>query len=142
MSTQTTQTKTRTITLTHRPPVQIREDEWPILAQAREIEDEEWDTHRQILVVRRHHDGRALVYAIHEDSHMRRDGSGHWIGHTLRRGDVIGADEDLVAAIRRVAADMAEAVAQVGPTHANCRLLPWAEIAQACIGDLPPEHLS
>lgn len=61
--------KTRTITLTDRPPVQIVEDEWPIISQARgnsagPPENEKFATATWTVKVRRHADGRHIVYGV------------------------------------------------------------------------------
>lgn len=67
----TTETKTRTITLTNRPPVKISDDQWPTIAeasgdsfgsnfQARQSNRDQCDNYT--LKVRQHADGRTLVY--------------------------------------------------------------------------------
>jgi hypothetical protein len=59
MNQHRTEPKSLTIALTNAPPVRIETDRWPVIASAKRIcEDEGW-----ILVVRRHEDCRAIVYA-------------------------------------------------------------------------------
>jgi len=124
--------KLRTITLTGRPPVTIREDDWPVIAVAR---DDSWqrggDSARYdqakaqgeldtwSIRVRQHADGRAIVYAI-------LDGATAWTRTEDRRGgEILGAGSDLAAAISRVGRD-------VGIPDATIR---------DCIADLPAEIL-
>lgn len=129
-----TTTKTRTITLTSRPPVRIREDEWPIVAY------EWWDNaHRSQanrsveiwLRVRQHADGRAIVYGGY-------DYMTPWQGEEqlrVRVGDLIGPGDDLVRAIQRVGAELADRIA--GKPGAQ-RL---RDVIDACIADLPAEEI-
>lgn len=65
--------KYRTITLTDRAPVRIREDEWPQIAHG--LRHSEWDnqyefqanrTWRCDIRVRQHPDGRAIVYGTYD----------------------------------------------------------------------------
>lgn len=124
MSTQQQNDKTRTITLTDRPPVKIRESEWPILASAsgwshaavRVQANEEWR-----IYVRQHSDGRALVYGVREEGN-----GGMPQGYEPRRGGaLLPAGADLVAAIRRVGTDVG---------------IPETQIRE-CIADLPAEEI-
>src|SRR6266705_5049674 len=66
MSDTTTTGKTRTITLTDRPPVTIREDDWPVIARADWWEGEyEFQSNRTAkLRVREHADGRRIIYGV------------------------------------------------------------------------------
>ena len=115
---KSTKPKTRTITLTDRPPVTIREDQWPQIASAKD-----WDnTHESqanrtwALRVRQHDDGRAIVYGLY-DSQFQNE-------RELRAGELVEADGDIAAAIHRVA------------KNCNCE-----QIAQECIADLPAVEL-
>jgi hypothetical protein len=54
--------KVRTITLSDRDPVRIHENEWPILSSSRDAEEEGGEWSKWWLTVRRHADGRTLVY--------------------------------------------------------------------------------
>lgn len=128
--TDTTTTKTRTITLTGRPPVTIREDQWPDLAYASyehgvDRHTNQWDRRREAFVrVRQHADGRAIVYA-------RYDYTTRWQGEhdeTRRAGVLlpIGATtEQIIAAIHQVWASL-----DVDPGGDE-------RIVQECIADLP-----
>ncbi len=116
----TAETKTRTITLTGRPPVKIREDEWPIVASAKAWDNQyEFQANRTWrLTVRQHADGRAIVYGVC---------TSQWEGeHERRGGEILDAGADLAAAIVRVGADtqMPE------------------NIVRDCIANLPAEDLT
>lgn len=120
-----------TITLSGRTPVRIDEDAWPVIARAdgdsyagldygrrqQALGQGELDIYA--LRVRRHTDGRAIVHAI-------LDGATAWTGTESRRGgELLDADADIVAAIRRVGEDCA---------------LPDG-IVRGCIADLPAQQL-
>lgn len=119
----TTTTKKRTITLTDRAPIRIAEDRWPLIASGTgrsrvnygaPIPDYETDGYS--LRVRQHADGRAIVYGV-------LDASTAWTGTEDRAGgELLAADDDVPAAIRRVGE--------------YCEL-PDA-IIRECIADLPP----
>ena len=123
----TTTPKTRTITMTGRPPVTIREDQWPVSARAAErpgserngtpVPDDETDRH--VLMVRQHADGRAIVYGI-------VDGATAWTGtEDWRGGEVLATGADVAAALKRVGEDGGI----------------LRSVIRACIADLPPEAL-
>lgn len=128
-----TRPKTRTITLTGRPPVRIREDQWPIVAQGA-YSDARPQATRTVeiwLRVRQHTDGRAIVYAGYTYESL-------WQGEEplrVRVGDLIGPGDDLVRAIQRVGAELADRIA--GEPGAQ-RL---RDVIDACIADLPAEEL-
>lgn len=103
------------ITLTGRPPVKIRKQDWPVVASARDWEGEhEFQSFRKWrLYVRRHADGRTIVYGVHETA---------WRGeHDRRAGELLDASQDVCAAILRVGE-------RVGCDQA---------VIDACIADLP-----
>lgn len=104
---------TRIITMTDRAPVKIRDEEWPVIASARQ---DGGDTRTWLIYVRQHQDGRALVYGIHNtgwhDERDRRSGF-------LLEGIVTEAE--IVHAIHMAAG----AIGAIG-------------LAAECIGDLPP----
>lgn len=54
--------KHRTITLTKRAPVQIVESEWPVISYAKD------DTAGWAIRVRRHADGRVIVYGLDNEA--------------------------------------------------------------------------
>jgi len=92
--------RTRHITLTGQPPVLIDEDDWPIAARTVHVDQKEW-TRRHTLIVRRHRDGRTLVYGM---CATRPPGA-----RELRAGYLLdpGADVPAVAAVlRTVAAEL------------------------------------
>ena len=108
--------KKRTITLTNRAPVIILEAEWPIVAMARGASG---DAAEYTLRVRRHADGRAIVYGVVD---ARTEG-GSWRG-----GEVVDAAGDagaIAAGLRRVGKDAG---------------IPERIIA-SCIADLPATPL-
>lgn len=70
--TDNTEPKTRTITLTGRAPVKIREDEWPQIAHGsyrdhdNQYEFQANRTWKCDIRVRQHPDGRAIVYGVYD----------------------------------------------------------------------------
>lgn len=103
-TTTTTTTKSRKITLTDRPPVSIREDQWRVIADevkrpgdfinGTPVPDDETDEYS--IRVRQHEDGRAIVYGI-VDAATQWTGTDDWSG-----GELLVAGADIAAAIRRV----------------------------------------
>ena len=59
-----TRAQKRTITLTGRAPVRIAESAWPQIARADRTEEDGAIQRRWHLLVRRHADGRILIYGI------------------------------------------------------------------------------
>ncbi len=111
------------ITLTDQPPVRIRDEDWPEIARAELAPSSSgWEkdaTRRGHLRVRRHADGRTLVYGWHVTRWQgERDASA---GVYLAAG-ATGAD--LITAIHTVAAGIG-----------------WPRLAQLAIEDLPPVDL-
>lgn len=124
----TTETKTRTITLTGRAPVKINDAQWPVLAEAggdayvgtdsairtQLRQRSEIDTYT--LKVRQHADGRALVYGVMDAAY----------GSTgYRGGELLTRTDDIATAIRRVGE--------------SCKLP--EHIIRECIADLPAEEI-
>lgn len=130
---------TRTITLTGRPPVTIDEDVWPCIAQATDSAHDgqfEWQADRRSkwgIRVRRHADGRAIVYATYRYSSCyqgERD-------YAAKRGVLLAAGSDaaaICAAIERVCRDMC---AQCHGSDAGR----WPGLAAECIAALPADEL-
>jgi hypothetical protein len=127
------------ITLTDRPPVKIRKDDWPILAEATDSDcDSEYEfqanrTSKWALRVRQHDDGRAIVYGTYShNSHFL-----HERNYGFREGELLQATpiEELPAAIRRVGRKMAE------QDHCGDDARRWAQIINDCIADLPPVEI-
>lgn len=123
-----TETTTRTITLTDRRPIQIREDEWPIIAVGDQRPGDtrngtpvpDYETDRHSIRVRQHADGRAIVYGV-IDAATAWTGTEDWRGGEL----LIAPDADLAAAIRRVG-ESGEIIESV---------------IRECIADLPAEAI-
>lgn len=137
----------RTITLTDRPPVRIKEESWPLIASA---QDREWDGEfefqanrksRWFIGVRQHEDGLVIVYATYSYT-------SNWQGArgcTAKRGVMIDIfalraaatdAADLVKAIRAVAASIAAA------EHQGEDDVRWDSLEAECIADLPAEELA
>lgn len=134
-TTTPTTPKARTITLTGRRPVKIREDEWPIIASATgdSYSSGDFSGYQQALSrlecdeyslrVRQHDDGRTLVYGVLSAAIAAWGQPAG--GQDYRGGELLAAGADIPAAIQRVGED--------------CHL-PDAVIRE-CIADLPAEEL-
>lgn len=129
-----TKPETITICLTDRPPVRIRKDAWPAIATARyswhdgQIECQANRTRRAHITVRRHADGRAVVYGSWiYDTHWQGES-----GVTIRHGVFVYRGGDVLAAIRRVGA----ALSGDGADPAVVR-----DLVRECIQALPAEEL-
>ena len=104
-----------TITLTDRQPVRISKDEWPIIASARDWDNEHESqaNRRWKLNVRQHEDGRCIVYGIYDTA---------WQNESDKRG---GQLVDHIAEVPAVIKDVSE-------------YLGFDEtLADHCIADLP-----
>lgn len=123
MSTTTT-TKQRTITLTDRPPVTIREDAWPVIATAKWWDNTyECQANRTASIrVRQHADGRRIVYGV-ADSQWQGE-RGAKAGILIRIEDDLLDNGETVRAIRFVA-----------------DLIGYPELATKCVANLPAEVL-
>lgn len=151
MSTDTTTTKRRTITLTDRAPVTIEEITWPIIARA---DGDSWagsdyGRHQQAshqgeidaytLIVRRHADGRVLVYGVLTAAIRAWGAPAH--GESWRGGELLGtarpANNDVAGREEQVSlASVAAAIRRVG----EAGNLP-DRIIRDCVADLPAEEL-
>jgi hypothetical protein len=124
MKEQRTEPKSLTIVLTNRPPVQIETARWPVIASAKRIcEDEGW-----ILVVRRHEDCRAIVYAEEFLAGMASDPD--YSGS--QAGELLPAADSMEEHNRRIADTIAKVGKSLGFTD---------DFIQACIASMPPEEL-
>ena len=133
----TTEPKMRTITLTDRPPVRIKEDQWPMIAHGR---FKDWDNQYEFqanrtwqidIRVRRHADGRTIVYGLYDyDTHFQGEQC-----EVRRVGVVLAPDGDLPGEIKEAAEQMIERVSDDG-MHDHIRAA-----ADACIADLPAQEL-
>ena len=134
--------KKRTITLSNRPPVRINEEDWPLIASARDnehdgqVECQSNSRSRWFIGVRQHGDGRAIVYATYSFStnwQGRRD-------YSAARGVLMTADRaaeegEIVDVITIVADDISNAECD-GDDAAR-----WGTLTMDCIADLPAEEL-
>jgi hypothetical protein len=119
MTTTTETNKRRVITLTNRAPVRVLEAEWPVIARARATDNpriESQANRHWWLTVREHIDGRAIVYAVFESCYPESDRAG---------GELLDADDDVAAAIRRVG------------EHVGCSEI----MIDECIANLPVVEL-
>jgi hypothetical protein len=134
MTMTTKETKTRTITLTGRPPVKIREDQWPIIACG---SYEAWDNQYRFqanrttdlnIRVRQHEDGRTIVYGVYQyDTAFQHERNvTHRVGYVLEPG------EDVIEAIQRVGRDLIDR--DVDATIVR-------DVVDECIADLPAVEL-
>ena len=111
-----------TITMSERAPLSLDPEAWPIVASAKDWDGEhEFQAPRKYAVaVRRHADGRSVVYGTGASSFAgERDLAG---GFLVPAGDASGVET--ARAIRRVAG-----------------VIQRPAIADLCIADLPAEHL-
>lgn len=112
-----------TITLSDRAPVRITKAEWPIIAEGhgpryRDQVKENDATRKWRLVIRRHADGRMIAYGIFTTQWGDE--------HDLRAGELLGAEADPVAALRRIAESIGAPEDVVANTVAD---LPATELA-------------
>lgn len=122
--------KQRTITLTDRAPVKIDEETWNLIAQGEDYQgqydfqafDGAW------IRVRRHEDGRTIVYGYAGDW----DGGGRPERESIRAGFLVAANET-VETIGRVA-DILRETAHAGEYADGA--------ARQCVAALPAEELS
>lgn len=125
-----------TITLTGREPVKIRLEDWPIIAEADEVDYDnqyEFQANRKanwLLKVRQHADGRAIVYGVHGYTSAWPNER----NRNMRGGELLDNSDDLPAAIQRVAAELesrfSEEDTQYGPGV-------FPRLAHECTADLP-----
>ena len=116
--------KTRTITLTDRPPVTIREDQWPWIAEAKWwAGGYEFQANRTATIrIREHADGRRLVYGVT---------TSQWEGERgLRVGRLIDG--------RDGTPDTAETIRAI---HEVADAIGHPALAAECIADLPAETI-
>jgi hypothetical protein len=145
--TDTTTTKSRTITLTDRPPVKITEADWPIIATGSADGDDSDGRGNQpnrkwtrTIRVRQHEDGRAIVYGVYDYSTNFQGAN----GTAAKRGMLLAAPvtpDQIIAAIRVVGDELAEAESDAAIEESRKDNRQWRVAVQACIADLPTEVL-
>jgi hypothetical protein len=126
----TTEPKVRTITMTGRAPIRIREDDWHQVAIAKHWDGEfESQANRSWTVRAREHvtDGRVIVSAVYNTRWQHEQCAA--AGELLDTGraptsDTSGNDADVVAAIIKV-----------------CQAIGRPGLADECIADLPPQEI-
>ena len=116
--------KMRTITLTDRPPVKVSEATWPIIARARRHDGavECQANHEWHLTVRRHEDGRCIVYG----SEVAGNGGVYRGYEEARAGEIVESGGNVATAVRRVG------------ERARCN----EGMITECIAELPAEELT
>jgi hypothetical protein len=121
MDTNTAEEKKRTITLTGRPPVTIKDSEWRVIAVASHHDGQVASQANRTwwIRVRQHDDGRTLVYGCHESSFQNEP--------NLRAGFLLPADDGSA---------IADAIYRVADEITAAR---W--VAESCIADLPAEEI-
>jgi hypothetical protein len=135
--TETKEPKYRTISLSGRAPVRIREDQWPQIAHG---SYEDFDNQYKFqanrttdidIRVRKHEDGRAIVYGVYDYSTNFQGER----GLVVRTGKLCEPGEDLAEAIQAVGEEMIERLEDRADA-ANVR-----DVIAGCIADLPAEDL-
>lgn len=131
------------VRLTGRPPVDIDTAVWPMIAGALDEhecgEAAQYGSFTWRVIVRRHQDGRGLVY-------LATDGLCRCKFPHAEGGELVPAGGDLPGAITRVAPLLLD-------SYAHCSSGPWEPSAEAqarwvramvqeCVGSLPAEELS
>lgn len=131
--------KTRTVTLTGRPPVKIVADNWPVIAHGsyeRYEGQHKCQSNRTTEIdirVRQHADGRALVYGVYSYE-TRFQGERCKVQRCGYLLPLDAADTDaVITAIRRCGEDLIER--EVDPSAVR-------DTVNGCIADLPPEELA
>ena len=125
-----------TITLTDRRPVKINKEAWPIYADATDSwHDNQYECQANrkesvVIRVRKHADGRSIVYGVYDYSTQWQDER----DACARVGVMIDADADLVEAIKSVGA-MLEA-RDITPQNVSIK-----NTVAACVADLPAEEI-
>lgn len=136
-TTETTAQKYIKITLTRRAPVRLAEAEWPLIAWDErswhdgEVECQANRTWYARIAVRRHDDGRAVVYGQY-----RYDSSwSHEVDVSAKAGFVASPGADLAELIGSVADDLVQHAAD----ERGERMI--REVRDGAIADLPPETI-
>lgn len=97
------------INLTGRPPVIIVPDDWPLITESYRTESEgergepRLRTTEAFIRVRKHADGRKIVYGRYEHSSAY-----HEPNRTVYAGYVLDPDDDVIPAIEAVGAELAD----------------------------------
>lgn len=135
----TTTAKKRTITLTDRPPVKIKDEDWPELAAGSwEDFDNQYEfqanrTWDAWVKVRQHQDGRTIVYGGYDyDTAFQGESGARYRAGELLTAPVPVEARTIVDAIHRVTQDLAERSAQ--GDH-------FRDVANECIAALPAQEL-
>lgn len=145
--TDTTTPKRRTITLTDRPPVKIREEDWPVIARGAANDNDAENpgnppnrTWTRTIRVCQHDDGRVIVYGFYHFSTAHQSEN----DAVARCGDLLATPPTtaaIIARIRGIATDLATAEREAAIDERHREAGRWRAVAQACIADLPAEEL-
>lgn len=133
----TTAIKYRTVTLTDRPPVRIREDQWPCIAHGTyECYDNQYRFQANRITdinirVRQHQDGRSIVYAVYDYTSNYQGES----GLSIKAGMLCDPGADLAQAIKEVGRVLTD---RLNGRHLCDQV---GDVIADCIADLPAETL-
>lgn len=139
-TTDNTEPKKRTITLSGRAPVTISEDAWPVIAHGsyrdhdNQYEFQANRTWKCDIRVRRHEDGRAIVYGVY-DYTTAFQGARGFVG---KAGALLDASADLGAAINDVGRTLTLAALEAGHDDFAAHI---SAAVRDCVADLPAEEL-
>lgn len=112
-----TNQRTRIITLTGAKPAKIVDSQWPLIAQGSWGDVDSDDHPEGWLKVRRHSDGRMIVYGGYDPVYLDE--------RALRGGELLAASDDVIGAIRRV----------------GLTVQATAECIEDCLARLPPVEI-
>jgi hypothetical protein len=131
-----------TITLTGRPPVKIKKDDWPLYAEGNayihdgQVECQANEKTKWRIAVLRHADGRAIIFAVysHDTNWQNRSCYGLRGGELLPAASEIG---EIISAIQRVGQWMIDNM----PSEKSDDSEIFSRLINECIADLPAEEL-
>ncbi len=133
--------KQMTVVLTNRYPVEINPSEWPLIASASEEDRHGAQVGNQpnqedtwTLKVRRHVDGRCLVYGVYTYDTAYEGGKDVRVAHGVLL--TASEDNDIVQSIVAVGNSMFHAVNRTDRPG-----VVFSTLVDQCIGDLPAEKI-
>lgn len=149
-SVDTTESKPvyRTITLTGRGPVRIREDKWPLIASGRsvwyegEVRAQANRVWSATVCVREHEDGRLLIYGRaeydtrwqHEQCESRRAGLYDSVPH--RSAGLVSGEE-----LARMIGDVADILVGLVSSERSDLVQYIRDAEQECVANLPAQDI-
>lgn len=134
--------KTRIITLTDQPPVSIKESEWPIISNGLYFKATNDQPHLALtekvdIRVRRHDDGRTLVYGIYRYEHpyFTKESENDV---NIRAGYLLKDGEDVVEAINSVGIALTDLWLEEGYKERKAKIF---TAVRECIENLPTTEI-